>query len=362
MVNQNRIYILDLYRFIAAVSVLLFHYAFLGSHFGKADISLPFLFPIAKYGYLGVELFFIISGFVILMSAQNTDLIGFLSSRIGRLYPAFWFCCTVTALILFLFPIEFTITLKLYLINMTMLNGFVGVENIDGSYWTLLYEIIFYALIAVILLFRLIKYCESIAYIWLVLTFSVLYFDTVADTLPSPIFNILFLGSYSPFFVSGMLLFLIWRSGLTIYRSLGLLVSCGVSVYSAIIRAIEFNYDLNVYTVGASVIMIYIIMFLSSLNLLSIKNSKFITMLGALTYPLYLLHHSIGYVIFNQFSSRINHYVLFIGVIILMLILSWFVSRYIEKKWCKMLRKFTDANLRNILPSDQSYEPKSITK
>lgn len=60
----------------------------------------PLLAQPAKYGYLGVELFFMISGFVILMTASNNSLKRFFISRAVRLYPAFWVCCTITFLLI----------------------------------------------------------------------------------------------------------------------------------------------------------------------------------------------------------------------------------------------------------------------
>ena len=66
---QQRVNEIDLLRFIAALAVVFFHYAFRG--YAADDLSIlpyPLLAPLAKYGYLGVELFFMISGFVILTS------------------------------------------------------------------------------------------------------------------------------------------------------------------------------------------------------------------------------------------------------------------------------------------------------
>jgi len=358
MENKDRIYIIDLFRFIAALSVVFFHYAFLGSHFGKSALSLPFLAPIAKYGFLGVELFFIISGFVILMSAWDADVIGFLSSRVGRLYPAYWVCCTLTTVVLLISPIDVsTVSIKQYLINMTMLNGFVNINNIDGSYWTLMYEITFYALIAFVLLIRKIKYSEYFAYIWLTLSIACIYLNFGSDSILSKIANKLTLGSYSSLFIYGMLLFLIWKHGLTISKSIGLAASCGLSIYSSVNRAINnntySNYDLSIPVVVAIDSFILIIMFLAAIKVLKLKKLRIVSILGALSYPLYLLHHTIGYAIFNQLYNKINTNILVIFTFTFMFILSFLVSHYIESKWCKTLRTFIEACLRKILRTKQ---------
>ncbi|MBE2288046.1 MAG: acyltransferase, partial [Chitinophagaceae bacterium] len=70
---------LDALRGIAAIMVVLFHYSIL------------------QVGTTGVDLFFIISGFVILMSVSKVNSgIEFVINRISRLYPTYWFCVTFT--------------------------------------------------------------------------------------------------------------------------------------------------------------------------------------------------------------------------------------------------------------------------
>jgi peptidoglycan/LPS O-acetylase OafA/YrhL len=64
-------------------------------------MNYPLLAPVAKYGYLGVDLFFMISGSVILVSTANASFKGFFVSRIVRLYPAFWACYRITFLTIF---------------------------------------------------------------------------------------------------------------------------------------------------------------------------------------------------------------------------------------------------------------------
>ena len=95
--KNTRVNEIDLLRFFAALAVVFFHYSFRGYAADAMSIMpYPLLASLSKYGYLGVELFFMISGFVILMTAANGSLRSFAISRIVRLYPAFWACCTVT--------------------------------------------------------------------------------------------------------------------------------------------------------------------------------------------------------------------------------------------------------------------------
>jgi hypothetical protein len=88
---------LDLSRLVAVAAVVFYHYGFWGrprtacrrSHF---RISPPY----AQYGFLGVPIFFTISGFVIAYSAEGRTPAGFAIARFSRIYPTFLFCRTLT--------------------------------------------------------------------------------------------------------------------------------------------------------------------------------------------------------------------------------------------------------------------------
>ncbi|PSO15034.1 hypothetical protein C7G42_29510 [Bradyrhizobium sp. MOS003] len=74
------------------------------------------------YGLLGVELFFVISGFVILMSLEKANsLAEFALHRAARLYPAYWLSVLVAGG--FLMTTGRT-SVENVLVNTTMLQGF----------------------------------------------------------------------------------------------------------------------------------------------------------------------------------------------------------------------------------------------
>ena len=126
--TSHHFYELDVLRFLAAFSVLLFHLAFRRWNLDKVGFTpYPEISHITKYGYLGVDMFFLISGFVILLSASKRDATSFLISRASRLYPAYWICATLT----FSFIIATTspgnepkATFIDYIINLSMLQSF----------------------------------------------------------------------------------------------------------------------------------------------------------------------------------------------------------------------------------------------
>jgi peptidoglycan/LPS O-acetylase OafA/YrhL len=92
LIMEKRYFNIDILRFIAALSVMTTHYLIRG--FPKdtySTISFGHIAMFTKYNYLAVNLFFMISGFVILMSAQHSSAKKFIQSRFLRLYQPFGF-------------------------------------------------------------------------------------------------------------------------------------------------------------------------------------------------------------------------------------------------------------------------------
>jgi len=90
-VRENRLAALDGLRLVAALAVAGYHYTVAwridGTHLPQ--YFLPHAVHVTVYGFLGVELFFLISGFVICMSAWGRPLGAYFTSRVSRLYPAY---------------------------------------------------------------------------------------------------------------------------------------------------------------------------------------------------------------------------------------------------------------------------------
>lgn len=349
-VKKERLYHLDFIRFFAALFVVFYHYCFRG--FAKDNYStLEFqsLEGSSKYGYLGVELFFMISGFVILMSARNSNLVNFCISRFTRLYPAFWFCVLLSALIIALFGAPlFSVDIKQVLINLTMFHEFIGVEHVDGVYWSLTIELKFYILIGLLLLFRLIKFIEVFG--WLLLLFSVLQLIipfSEANIVLKAIYYMCFVKS-SPFFVAGMFFFLLKNNKSILKNIPPIIVSYSLAIYMTFENTANRNlkYD-GVYDVNTVIVLItlfFIVMFLVSTDKLNLFNKKIFLYFGVLTYPLYLIHQKIGYIILNSFGAYINKWILLFSTIMLMLVASYLINKYIEKPLGNFMRQKLKAN------------------
>lgn len=107
------------------------------------DVYAAITFGWLDFGKIGVGIFFIVSGFLIPVTLDKPDaqaIPRFLVNRIFRLYPAYWL--SIAALLLLvgseLSPLQ-------TVVNLTMLQRFVGVPDLNGVFWTLQIELVFYA-------------------------------------------------------------------------------------------------------------------------------------------------------------------------------------------------------------------------
>lgn len=152
---QNRISVLDSFLGIAATAVMLFHYtSFYSENFEFLNIPDFLKF---HYGQYGVHLFFMISGFVIFMTVSKVSSPAiFLYKRFIKLYPTYWICLLISTIFIGIFPFkQFSISFNQILGNFTMFQGLIGINNIDGSYWSLLPELLFYLMMAALIVFKL---------------------------------------------------------------------------------------------------------------------------------------------------------------------------------------------------------------
>ena len=359
--TNSRVNEIDLLRFLAALAVVFFHYSFRGyAADAMSAMPYPLLAPLAKYGYLGVELFFMISGFVILMTAANGSLRRFAISRFVRLYPAFWACCTATFLVtIAIGEPRFSATIGQYLVNMTMLSGFVGVPSIDGAYWSLFVEIRFYALVAIILAIGKIHHAQIFLVLWLI-------FSVALELQPVGMLRLFLVTDYSAFFIAGATFFLIWSKGPSVTRVGIVTISWWLATTQSISRlqGLEKHYDtsMNAFLAGGILTSFFVVMMLVALGKTGIFGRKRWLLLGSLTYPLYLLHQNIGFMVFNTLYPSINTHVVFWGTLVAALVFAYAVHYFIERPLSPpmkaTLNMFADRIQQPALRSSRSAEPR----
>ena len=349
-----RFYEIDLLRFLSALSVLFYHYTFRAHAEGNySPVAFPGLNEATRYGWLGVELFFIISGYVVLMSSYNKTIKQFFLSRVTRLYPAYWVACTITFLVVRLFGPHapaagwqsFDVSLKQYGYNLTMLHSFLGFINLDTSYWSLAYELVFYLLIALLLGWGLLKHLDVVLTCWL------LYTAAAGPDNASTLANLL-IPKYSTYFVAGMLFFLLQnklgnrRLQLVLLSFSFLLALRGLRVETTLFS--QYFHAQASFTVAAiAVAGFYVIFWLLITRRFDLSRFSWLSTLGAITYPLYLLHGNIGFVVFNR-TLGLNKYAVLGALLLMLLLAAYSVHFFIEKKGSKLLGQLVNNGLARL--------------
>ena len=347
--NENyRFYEIDLLRFIAALSVVFFHYTFRGYAADDMSVlSFPYMGEISRYGYFGFHLFFMISGYVILLSAFKKTSSEFIIARMVRLYPAYWFSVTLTFFtILIIGGSRYNADWPQYLVNLTMIHGYIGVHSIDGVYWTLMLELKFYFLIFLLILFNQIVNIKHFLTLWLVLTLIIPHVDI-------KYIDFFLFPEWSSYFIAGACFYMIYKEGLCAQKILLIAGTYLLAIYNEIAHHSamneHYNIVLNHFVVVFIISLFYIILMMISLKKTKFLNKQKFIVLGVLTYPLYLIHQNIGFMLFNLLNEYMNKYVILAAVTTSTMFTAYLIHIYIEKKYSRVFNKILTASYNKIL-------------
>ncbi|KAB8195224.1 acyltransferase family protein [Nonomuraea phyllanthi] len=348
--GDGRLAELDLLRFLAALAVLAFHYLVAyASVWGDRPAELfPALAPIAGLGILGVELFFIISGFVILMTVWGRGLGAFARSRLVRLYPAYWLSLIAVAAVYGLTGAK-ALNPKLspgeYLVNATMFQRLFKVTDASGVYWSLWAELRFYLLMAILVIIG-VTYGRVLTFtgVWLAAALGVkllaaaeLYDDDVVREIVMP--------DYAPYFAAGMALYLIHKHGGSWLPWLYVAAGYGLSIDSALARvarrvdAAGFkNMPVTDVSVVIAITLIFVVMSLMALGLIRLKPSRTLTALGGITYPLYLFHSVVAVAVIPLLTGHLPPWATAIVTALTAAALSYLVYSFAERPIQRLLK------------------------
>ena len=326
-----RILNLDLLRLISALMVLLFHYGFRMQISGEGGgIGFPELAPLAMWFDTGLLIFFAISGYVITMSAEGRSAYEFAVGRVARLWPTFIVCATITAIVLSVWPVPSLQppTLEQWMAHAIILSRALGQPFLDGAYWTIAYEIIFYGWVFLLIATGLFDRGWRI-FILLWLTISAC--NEIA--IGSGVLQKLLITEYSGYFAFGLVLYNTQR-----HRSAVNLCVLGAAAIWAMFTPflIESNfietYGLSRYVIGLALIgpAALAVMTIAALSP-TLRMAPGLAMgLGGLTYPLYLLHQNIGYSVFAHFGTEDDRWMVGVALVAVLFLLSWLIARGLE--------------------------------
>lgn len=282
---------LDGLRGLAVGAVLVYHYTSPFDGYYPGMPSAPFDFVDGEYG---VQLFFLISGFVILLTAERAQVTSdFVIARISRLYPTYWAALALTTAVIVLSGAEpVRVTLGQVLVNTTMLQRFVLVDNVDRVYWTLALELVFYAYMAVYLALTRcrisIPTLRRLTSAWVLASVPIcLWAAAHSGSEPAKAVLTLTLAEYAGLFAAGMM-FYVSRSR-QVVEPLAFGFGAVAILDAAILRGFR----------GALVVTFVVVLFAAVVAAprVGLLARGPLHALGVISYPLYLVHQVVGVVL-----------------------------------------------------------------
>ena len=285
-----RLAVLDAFRAIAILAVLLHHYS---SRWAPPD------HPRNLYGYandypqwldlgaLGVQFFFMISGFVILMTLERcSHLFEFWARRLARLYPAYLAATLLTFAIVNGFgPVEFHSSPGDVALGLAFLTTFIpGARFVEPAYWSLVVEMQFYFWIG--LLYAVSRH--RFVHVWcaFVLCGVALWIAGAHESLHAlrTISRYVLLAPYMPQFTAGILFYLLHAG-----RTRGCAELGAVALLAYCVTASDQPVAHHLAHVG--MVTAFLLFNAGHLRWLAARPLVFI---GTVSYSLYLLHQYLG--------------------------------------------------------------------
>ena len=304
----------------------------------------------SSYGWLGVQLFFIISGFVIFLTLENNNSIfTFLKKRWLRLFPAMLLATAFILISAYFLPQRplglpniYDVIPGLTFIHPAFLNEVFGtsMKSIDGAFWSIYVEIQFYILISI---FYYVFRDRSGTMIFLIFVVFLLF---------ESFHNLFFLGNDTSVFIYklskiwglnhygwfcfGIFFYKYWSTEEHKYYHL--------SIASGAISLIYLSYEeqsLFILLPASLLILLFVFSFNNIFIINMLKNKVFL-FFGAISYPLYLIHQNfiIGFGKYiYQLSTELNS-VLYIVFGVLLSILVGYIILKLEPSIKKYLSEY----------------------
>ncbi|MEJ7926808.1 acyltransferase [Sphingobium sp. AN641] len=306
---------LDALRGIGALCVVIFHYSTRFQEMFPETQHVPFSFPGGNYRVL---LFFTISGFAIFFTLDRIRSVAdFVVNRFARLYPAYLVAMLLTLAIEYLAQ-AYTLLIGpvAILANLTMLEGFAFLPEVDGAYWTLTVEIGFYVSMIALWKFAGLKRLEPMLLGWLALRWL---YELWPD-MPERIIMLLVL-RYIPFFIIGMLSYRVW-AGRRRWRQ-------QLPYAAAAVGTVAFSETVDVAIAAGVLLATFALLIRGRLRFIAIKP---LTWLGGISYSFYLIHQHIGFVVMLRTTQAgYGPWTGFMMAIVVALVLGTLVNRAVER-------------------------------
>jgi peptidoglycan/LPS O-acetylase OafA/YrhL len=294
---------IDFLRATAVCAVVLYHYT---ARFSDEYLRLGGAVYRVTYGYLGVNLFFIVSGYCIALTLlRSKDVVTFWSRRFGRLQPAYFICAILTFLAIRWFGLPDRELTDLQAVSNLAWANLVGiVPHLDGAYWSIVVEVKFYILLG-LLFWVANKRMDLVHSLWRMLclagfglmavyagcsrTQSLAHLAQIPRTLAIDVF----LYPYAVYFLGGLA---IYRWGETAIPSR--LADIAIILAGVVMTSEDW--------VSKAICAAFFPLALFFARTRSVRIPSPVLFIGLISYPLYLVHQNVGIIIIRELGTYIG--------------------------------------------------------
>lgn len=351
--DSGRLDALDGMRGLAALLVVVYHFTARWTPPTNAECLYPYgaglyeQLPWLRFlGAYGVNLFFLISGFVMVMTLERSSgLPDFIVRRASRLWPTMLVCATLTTLFVngsgithrFATTAGWTVKPADYLLSVCFIDpAFIGrilridgLTWVDGVYWTLWIEVRFYALVAVV--FWLAGSARRFAWGWLAveaLSLLVLVLSARESPWAHWTAKLILQPDYLSWFTIGIAAFFYWHGRVTlpvILMAILALIGLVVLATTHLLGTTAESLALEVAVLSTFALIIL------RTPLAELFRMRWAVVLGMASYPLYMFHEKVGIVFMNALAdARMPVAVIPVVVVGGLIAVALTIHRYVE--------------------------------
>ncbi len=334
--KSDRWLFLDAIRGFAAFAVVIQHiFWFADPHFET------FFATVWSPGRFGVVAFFIVSGFIVPRSLEvKGDIKAFWTSRFYRLFPPYWVSLAAIALVwaagLIWHPALTKKVLVQWVVNLTMLQGFVKMPDINPVAWTLGIEMAFYGAITLAFIQGYLRksWAISITLLSLLLVASIVLPWVAHIRFPAGA------AAVGGSIIAGLALFRHFNGEIKKVEALAITLLCLlVTVLSSLVNysATRSTTDILQPTQLAAISSV-VTGYAFFLGALVLKDAKFpqpVLWFGKVSYSLYLFHPIAGMIV----PESLNPMVRVVPELGLSILFAWLGFRYIETPCMAMMKR-----------------------
>lgn len=325
MTTTHRIAEVDGLRGIAAFMVCILH------------------FNLFKYGGTGVDLFFMISGFVIYMSVTHISTPKqFWIGRFIRLYPVYFLSIIIT---LIFYPINFkAIRVNDVIGNLTLLQPLFRANFLIFVYWTLYIEMLFYFFISALLKLNLLHQIEQVILcIFCLITLTTTTYIIIGDN--SPVYTryfVIFRGivqlySFFHLFAAGILFYRVRAHGASVFRVV-LIVCSFLLILLICYNTVDKTLDLTDKRIIAALVF-YTAFILVVNNKAAFLTYKPLQFMGKISYALYVIHASFGVWLRDLLMPNLGLVIAALISLVFTIALSYIITRFYDEPIRPILKK-----------------------